>query len=59
MPDEKDETETTGEENVKPTITIAERGQGEGESSAKPTITIAERDGKPCSCVRELPDGTP
>lgn len=47
MPDEKDETETTNEENVKPTITIAEREKAESESSAKPTITIAERDGKP------------
>ena len=47
MPDEKDETEKTNEENAKPTITIAEREKSAAESSAKPTITIAERDGKP------------
>lgn len=47
MPDEKDEKETTSEQNAKPTITIAEREKSEAESSAKPTITIAERDGKP------------
>lgn len=47
MSDEKDETETTSEENAKPTITIAEREKSAVESSATPTITIAERDGKP------------
>lgn len=48
MPEENENDNTTEQNRVKPTITIAELNDSDdsGETTeAKPTITIAERDG--------------
>lgn len=46
MQDEKEDSTTTSEAEVKPTITIAEKdGTATATADAKPTITIAEKDG--------------